>query len=42
LAINNAMAVNGAFEPPSPDEWLVLDPDSNRVSLEASYQGERK
>jgi dihydrofolate reductase len=34
LVINNAMAVNGAFEAPSPDEWLVLDPDSNNVSLE--------
>jgi dihydrofolate reductase len=28
------MTVNGAFEAPSPDEWLVLDPDSNNVSLE--------
>jgi hypothetical protein len=34
LAINNAMSVNGAYEAPSPDEWLVLDPDSNTVSLE--------
>jgi len=34
LVINNAMTVNGAFEAPSPDEWLVLDPDSNNVSLE--------
>ena len=34
LVINNAMSVNGAFEAPSPDEWLVLDPDSNNVSLE--------
>jgi hypothetical protein len=34
LVINNAMSVNGAFEAPSPDEWLVLDPDSNTVSLE--------
>lgn len=34
LIINNAMTVNGAFEAPSPDEWLVLDPDSNNVSLE--------
>jgi dihydrofolate reductase len=34
LVINNAMTVNGAFEAPSPDEWLVLDPDSNTVSLE--------
>jgi dihydrofolate reductase len=28
------MTVNGAFEAPSPEEWLVLDPDSNNVSLE--------
>jgi dihydrofolate reductase len=36
LVINNAMTVNGAFEAPSPepDGWLVLDPDSNSVSLE--------
>jgi dihydrofolate reductase len=34
LVVNNAMSVNGAFEAPSPDEWLVLDPDSNNVSLE--------
>jgi dihydrofolate reductase len=34
LIINNAITVNGAFEAPSPDEWLVLDPDSNNVSLE--------
>jgi dihydrofolate reductase len=34
LVINNAMTVNGAFEAPSPNEWLVLDPDSNNVSLE--------
>jgi dihydrofolate reductase len=34
LVINNAMTVNGAFEAPSPDEWLVLDPDSNNASLE--------
>ena len=34
LVINNAVTVNGAFEAPSPAEWLVLDPDSNSVSLE--------
>jgi dihydrofolate reductase len=36
LVINNAMTVNGAFEAPAPepDGWLVLDPDSNNVSLE--------
>jgi dihydrofolate reductase len=36
LIVNNAMTVNGAFEAPSPepDGWLVLDADSNNVSLE--------
>lgn len=36
LVINNAMSVNGAFEAPvpEPDGWLVLDADSNQVSLE--------
>jgi dihydrofolate reductase len=34
LVINNAMTINGAFEAPSPDEWLVLDADSNNVSIE--------
>jgi dihydrofolate reductase len=34
LVINNAVTVNGAFEAPSPEEWLVLDADSNNVSLE--------
>ena len=34
LVINNAVTVNGAFEAPSPAEWLVLDPDSNSASLE--------
>jgi dihydrofolate reductase len=36
LVINNAMTVNGAFEAPvpEPDGWLVLDADSNQVSLE--------
>jgi dihydrofolate reductase len=34
LVINNAMSLNGAFEAPSPEEWLVLDPDSNNVSLD--------
>src|SRR5918998_5975926 len=34
LIVNNAMTVNGAFEAPSPEEWLVLDPDSSNVSLE--------
>jgi dihydrofolate reductase len=36
LVINNSMTVNGAFEAPvpEPDGWLVLDADSNQVSLE--------
>jgi dihydrofolate reductase len=36
LVINNAMTVNGAFEAPAPepDGWMVLDADSNQVSLE--------
>jgi dihydrofolate reductase len=32
--ISNAMTVNGAFEAPSPEEWLVLDPDSSDASLD--------
>jgi dihydrofolate reductase len=36
LVINNAMTVNGAFEAPQPppDGWMVLDADSNQVSLD--------
>ena len=36
LVVNNAVMVNGAFEAPvpEPDGWLVLDADSNQVSLE--------
>jgi hypothetical protein len=36
LVVNNAVTVNGAFEAPAPDPdgWLVLDADSNQVSLE--------
>jgi dihydrofolate reductase len=34
LMISNAMTVNGAFEAPSPEEWLVLDPDSSDASLD--------
>jgi dihydrofolate reductase len=34
LMISNAMTVNGAFEAPSPEEWLVLDPDSSGASLD--------
>ena len=34
LVINSAMSVNSAFEAPSPDGWLVLDPDSDNASLD--------
>jgi len=36
LVINIAMTVNGAFEAPQPppDGWMVLDADSNQVSLD--------
>jgi dihydrofolate reductase len=36
LVINIAMTVNGAFEAPAPepDGWMVLDADSNQVSLD--------
>jgi dihydrofolate reductase len=34
LIIHNAVTINGAFEAPTPDEWLVLDDDSSDASLE--------
>jgi dihydrofolate reductase len=34
LVVNSSMTVNGAFEAPSPDKWLVVDPDSSNVALE--------
>ena len=36
LIVNNAVTVDGAFEAPVPEPggWLVLDPDSQRASLE--------
>jgi hypothetical protein len=34
LVINNAMRLNGAFEARSADEWSILDPDSNKGSLD--------
>lgn len=36
LVVNDAMTINGAFEAPAPepDGWLVLDADTNQVSLE--------
>ena len=39
LVVNNSMSVNGAFEAPQPepDGWLLMDPDTNQVSLEQFY-----
>jgi dihydrofolate reductase len=34
LVINNAVTVDAAFEAPTPENWLVLDADSNNVALE--------
>lgn len=34
LIVTNAMTVNGAFETPAPDNWLVLDDDGSNASLE--------
>jgi hypothetical protein len=34
LIINNAMTVSAAVQTPPPDEWLVLDADSNNISLQ--------
>jgi dihydrofolate reductase len=34
LMISNAVTVNSAYEAPSPEEWLVLDPDSSDASLD--------
>jgi dihydrofolate reductase len=34
LIVHNAVTVNGAFEAPAPDKWLVLDTDSSDASLE--------
>jgi hypothetical protein len=34
LIVMNQVTVNGAFEAPSPDDWLVLDEDSSEASLE--------
>ena len=33
-AHRDAVTVNGAFEAPTPDDWLVLDEDSSEASLE--------
>lgn len=34
LILHNAMALNGAFESPSPEHWLVLDNDSSDDGLD--------
>lgn len=34
LIIHNSVTINGAFEAPTPDEWLVLDDDSSDASLQ--------
>lgn len=34
LIVMNQITVNGAFEAPTPDEWLVLDQDSADAGLE--------
>jgi dihydrofolate reductase len=34
LVVSNQITINGAFDSPSPDEWLVLDEDSGDASLE--------
>lgn len=34
LIVNNAITVNGAFEAPAPDHWLVMDDDWGYASHE--------
>ena len=34
LIVMNQITINGAFEAPTPDDWLVLDENSNEASLE--------
>lgn len=34
VIIHNSVTVNGAFESPTPEHWLELDPDSGDASLE--------
>lgn len=34
LIVHAQLTVNGAFEAPTPEQWLVLDPDSGQASLE--------
>ena len=34
LIVHANMTLNGAFEAPDPEKWLVLDPDSAGASLE--------
>jgi dihydrofolate reductase len=37
LIVMNQITINGAFEAPTPDEWLVLDDDSGDATLEQLY-----
>ncbi|MEV4894584.1 dihydrofolate reductase family protein, partial [Nonomuraea sp. NPDC055795] len=34
LIVHNSISANGAFQAPSPEDWLVLDDDSANASLE--------
>ena len=34
VIIHNSVTVNGAFEAPTPDDWLELDADSGDAGLE--------
>jgi dihydrofolate reductase len=34
LIVHSQMSVNGAFEAPSPDNWLHVDPESGQAALE--------
>lgn len=34
VIVSNQLTVNGAFEAPSPEDWLVLDADSGDAGLE--------
>jgi dihydrofolate reductase len=34
LIVHASMSVNGAFEAPTPEEWLVIDRDSGQASLD--------
>jgi dihydrofolate reductase len=34
LIVHCSMSINGAFEAPGPDGWLVIDPDSGQATIE--------